>query len=71
MFAREVMNRFRLVPLEEEGRLVGRAGNVPWHELSAAYGALLMDGLKVLGKRGKHVNVLQHLMGFLNDHLSG
>lgn len=49
---------------------MGRAGNVPWDELSAAYGALLMDGLKVLGKRGKHVNVLQHLMGFLKDHLS-
>jgi uncharacterized protein YbgA (DUF1722 family) len=37
-----------------------------------------MEGLGVMGTRGKHVNVLQHLrstaplavMGFLKDHLS-
>lgn len=55
---------------EEMGRLVARAGNEPWEELTSAYGAMLMEGLGVMGTRGKHVNVLQHLMGFLKNHLS-
>ena len=29
-----------------------------------------MDGLSVVGTRSKHVNVLQHLMGHLKNHLS-
>jgi len=29
-----------------------------------------MEGLSVMGTRGKRVNVLQHLMGFLKNHLS-
>jgi uncharacterized protein YbgA (DUF1722 family) len=127
MFPREVMNRFPLLPLEEEGRLndmplrenfiervfayyrwtrmldeeptpgglvkfhtahkltlmahspkhytemgrlVADAGNRDWDELTAEYGAMLMEGLGVMGTRGKHVNVLQHLMGFLKNHLS-
>jgi uncharacterized protein YbgA (DUF1722 family) len=127
MFPREVMNRFPLLPLEEEGRLndmplrensierifayqrwtkmldkeatpgglvkfhtahkltlmahspahysemgrlVARAGAERWDELTAAYGAMLMEGLGVMGTRGKHVNVLQHLMGFLKNNLS-
>jgi uncharacterized protein YbgA (DUF1722 family) len=127
MFPREVMNRFPLLPLEEEGRLndvplrenfierifayyrwtemlgkeatssglvefhtahkltlmahspkhytemgrlVADAGKRDWEELTAEYGAMLMEGLAVLGTRGKHVNVLQHLMGYLKNHLS-
>jgi len=31
---------------------------------------MLMEGLGVMGTRGKHVNVLQHLMGYLKNHLS-
>ena len=31
---------------------------------------MLMDGLSVMGTRGNHVNVLQHLMGYLKNHLS-
>ncbi len=52
------------------GRLVANAGSRQWDELAAEYGAQLMEGLRVLGTRGKHVNVLHHLMGFLKDHLS-
>jgi uncharacterized protein YbgA (DUF1722 family)/uncharacterized protein YbbK (DUF523 family) len=127
MFPREVMNRFPLLPLEEEGRLndmplrenfiervfayyrwtemldkestpgglvkfhtahkltlmahspkyytemgrlVADAGKRDWDELTAEYGAQLMEGLAVMGTRGKHVNVLQHLMGYLKNHLS-
>jgi uncharacterized protein YbgA (DUF1722 family) len=46
------------------------AGKPDWDELTAEYGAMLMEGLAVLGTRGKQVNVLQHLMGFLKNHLS-
>jgi uncharacterized protein YbgA (DUF1722 family) len=55
----------------EMGRLVADAGKRDWDELTAEYGAMLMDGLSVVGTRGKHVNVLQHLMGYLKNHLSG
>jgi len=55
---------------QEMGRLVARAGSEPWDEMVAAYGALLMEGLAVLGTRGKHVNVLQHLMGYLKNELA-
>jgi uncharacterized protein YbgA (DUF1722 family) len=54
----------------EMGRLVAVAGKRDWDELTAEYGAMLMEGLSVMGKRGKHVNVLQHLMGFLKTHLT-
>jgi uncharacterized protein YbgA (DUF1722 family) len=54
----------------EMGRLVADAGKRNWDELTAEYGAMLMEGLAVLGTRGKHVNVLQHLMGYLKNHLS-
>jgi uncharacterized protein YbgA (DUF1722 family)/uncharacterized protein YbbK (DUF523 family) len=54
----------------EMGRLVADAGNRDWDELTAEYGAMLMEGLAVMGTRGKHVNVLQHLMGFLKNNLS-
>jgi uncharacterized protein YbgA (DUF1722 family) len=60
------------------GRLVADAGKRDWEELTAEYGAMLMEGLGVhcpepvegMGTRGKHVNVLQHLMGYLKNHLS-
>jgi uncharacterized protein YbgA (DUF1722 family) len=52
------------------GRLVAEAGKWDWDELTAEYGAQLMEGLAVMGTRGKHVNVLQHLMGYLKNHLS-
>jgi uncharacterized protein YbgA (DUF1722 family) len=52
------------------GRLVADADKREWDELTAEYGALLMEGLGVMGTRGKHVNVLQHLLGFLKNHLS-
>jgi uncharacterized protein YbgA (DUF1722 family) len=54
----------------EMGRLVADAGKREWDELTAEYGTQLMEGLAVMGTRGKHVNVLEHLMGFLKNHLS-
>jgi uncharacterized protein YbgA (DUF1722 family) len=52
------------------GRLVADAGKRDWDELSAEYGAQFMEGFGVMGTRGKHVNVLQHLMGYLKNHIS-
>jgi uncharacterized protein YbgA (DUF1722 family) len=49
---------------------VANAGKRDWDELTAEYGTLLMEGLGAKGTRGKHVNVLQHLMGYLKNHLS-
>ena len=54
----------------EMGRLVADAGKRDWDELTVEYGTLLMEGLGVMGTRGKHVNVLQHLMGYLKNHMS-
>jgi len=53
------------------GRQVAKAGSEPWEEMVPAYGALLMEGLSVLGTRGKHVNArsVQHLMGYLKNEL--
>lgn len=52
------------------GQLVSRAGDLPWDQLSEGYGQGLMAGLGNLATRGKHSNVLQHLMGFLKTHLT-
>jgi uncharacterized protein YbgA (DUF1722 family) len=54
----------------EMGRLVADAGKRAWDELTAEYKTMLMEGLAVVGTRGRHVNVLHHLMGFLKDHIS-
>jgi uncharacterized protein YbgA (DUF1722 family) len=54
----------------EMGRLVAVAGKRDRDELTTEHGAMLMEGLRVMGKRGKHVNVLQHLTGFPKNHLS-
>jgi hypothetical protein len=57
-------------PAGRRGCLLADAGKRDWDELTAEYGAQLMEGLAVMGTRGKHVNVLQHLMGYLKNHLS-
>ncbi len=51
------------------GRLVAEAGSRDWDELAAEYGRTVMEGLSVLSTPGKHVNVIQHLMGFLKEAL--
>jgi uncharacterized protein YbgA (DUF1722 family) len=51
------------------GPIVARAGVLPMEELVARYEALFMEGLKHIASPGRHVNVLQHLAGFLKDDL--
>jgi uncharacterized protein YbgA (DUF1722 family) len=52
------------------GRLVADTGRRDWDELTTEYGAQMIEGLAVMGTRGKHVNVFQHLGGYLKNHLS-
>jgi len=56
---------------QEMGRLVAQAGSLPWEELTETYSRSLMEGLQVMTTPGKHANVLQHLMGFLKESLTG
>lgn len=56
---------------QQLGRLTANAGRRDWRALTDEYGALLMQGLAERTSRGKHANVLQHLMGFVKDDLTG
>jgi uncharacterized protein YbgA (DUF1722 family)/uncharacterized protein YbbK (DUF523 family) len=51
------------------GRLVAQAGSASWDELTAQYATLFMEGMAELATPGRHVNVMQHLMGYLKDTL--
>ncbi|MDZ7753555.1 MAG: DUF523 and DUF1722 domain-containing protein [Gammaproteobacteria bacterium] len=51
------------------GRLVAEAGRRPMAELAQEYITRLMAAFKKKVTRGRHVNVLLHLMGYLKDHL--
>ena len=52
------------------GRIVARAGKTPWPDLAESYGALFMEALAVLATRGRHVNAIQHLAGFVSDDMN-
>lgn len=52
------------------GKLVARAGNLPASELQADYQALLMKAMRLHATVSKHVNVLQHLIGYFKRQLS-
>jgi uncharacterized protein YbgA (DUF1722 family)/uncharacterized protein YbbK (DUF523 family) len=56
---------------QEMGRLVSQAGILVWDELTKQYSHSLIEGLQVMTSPGKHTNVLQHVMGFLRDQISG
>lgn len=51
------------------GRLVADAGKGNLERLAAEYVATLMPALKRPATPRQHVNVLQHLLGFLKEHL--
>jgi len=53
----------------ELGRLVATAGRSGMSELGRTYIQLLMQALKKPATRSRHANVLQHLSGFLKQHL--
>lgn len=51
------------------GRLVADAGREPLPELLDVYGRGLATALAEPATRGRHVNVLQHLLGFVSDEI--
>lgn len=55
----------------ELGRLVASAKGFSPKELEARYGVLFMAALRVKATAKKHVNVLQHILGYLKRDLVG
>jgi len=53
----------------ELGRLVADAGAHEVPDLLDRYGRLYLEALAVLATPGRHRNVLEHLLGFLKEHL--
>ncbi|MDJ0522020.1 MAG: DUF523 and DUF1722 domain-containing protein [Planctomycetota bacterium] len=53
------------------GRLVARAGVEDLAEVQAQYETGFMAALTEKPTRGRHVNVLQHLLGFVREELTG
>ncbi|HDP88793.1 MAG TPA: DUF1722 domain-containing protein [Thioalkalivibrio sp.] len=53
----------------EMGRLVAQAGNRPLDELANDYVTALMTALRTRATRRQHVNVLQHLFGYVSKHV--
>lgn len=51
------------------GRLVAAPHARPREELAREYQATFMTGLRELATRGRHVNVLQHMVGYVSDAL--
>jgi uncharacterized protein YbgA (DUF1722 family)/uncharacterized protein YbbK (DUF523 family) len=54
----------------EMGRLLARARPADLPAVRAAYEALLLQTLKRLATPAKHVNVLQHMLGYFRDTLT-
>ena len=52
------------------GRLVAEAGTTPWGTLTSDYATILAEGLAIRVSRGRHCNVLQHVMGFLKSEIT-
>lgn len=55
----------------ELGRLLAEAGTRPLQDLADEYIGRLMPALKGIATRRRHVNVLQHCLGFLRRQLDG
>lgn len=51
------------------GRLVAEAKRLPRQELRERYGRELMAALSVVATRGRHVNVLEHMIGYFKETL--
>jgi uncharacterized protein YbgA (DUF1722 family) len=54
----------------ELGRLVARVKDVPAAAFRDRYCALFMEGLRVRATTRKHVNVMQHIVGYLRGHVA-
>lgn len=54
---------------QQLGRLVGQAERYRPKELAVKYGELFMNALAIKATVRKHVNVLQHILGYFKDRL--
>jgi uncharacterized protein YbgA (DUF1722 family)/uncharacterized protein YbbK (DUF523 family) len=55
---------------KEMGNLVAHAKDMPLKDLYSQYEMLFLDALKIRATRKKHVNVLQHMMGYFKKDLT-
>jgi len=53
------------------GKLVARAKEVPWQELNKQYEQLLLETLMLKTTPPKNSNVLQHILGYFKEQLTG
>ena len=53
------------------GKLVAKAKETPWKNLQEEYQGLLLEALFLKTTPKKNSNVLQHIMGYFKDRLSG
>jgi hypothetical protein len=56
--------------IRQAGRLVADLKRVPRAEWIERYGQGFLEALRAKATTRKHVNVLQHIMGFFKDHLT-
>ena len=59
------------VAYQEMGRMLARLDNAVLSELADRYIGRIMQVLKIQASRKRHVNVLQHLLGYLRTHVDG
>lgn len=57
-------------PMRAMGRLLATADRAAARPTAAAYEALLLEALKLQATVSKHVNVLQHMLGYFKDLIS-
>jgi len=53
------------------GRIVARAGTDEWATLTTEYSRGMSEAMQRPVTRRRHTNVLEHLAGYLKDHLTG
>lgn len=53
----------------ELGRLVAQAGSLSFEDLVQRYSTAMAEATRTIATRGRHRNVLQHLLGFFKDSL--
>ncbi len=54
---------------QELGRIVSRAGGRRWDELRGGYLLKLTEAMEIIASPGRHINVMQHLMGYVKDSM--
>jgi uncharacterized protein YbgA (DUF1722 family)/uncharacterized protein YbbK (DUF523 family) len=53
----------------ELGRLVAAVRKTPRKAFEQEYASLFMEGMRAIATRGRHANVLQHMLGYLRKQL--